>query len=101
MQVILVLFKVFLVIGWVYMGRQIKMENIVKKAVTSAGGVSSVARLITSVTGEEYSYQAVQSWIKQGRIPPKYIPIISKETGIPKSDLDPVVFQEIKSPSCN
>ncbi|WP_151750543.1 YdaS family helix-turn-helix protein [Acinetobacter sp. TUM15131] len=69
-------------------------ESIVKAAIQKAGGVSAVARLVTKKSGKAYSYQAVQSWISQDRIPPKYIPIISDVTGISKSTLDPIVFQE-------
>ncbi|KYQ82508.1 hypothetical protein AWW72_18045 [Acinetobacter sp. NRRL B-65365] len=68
-------------------------ESIVKDAIQKAGGVSAVARLVTKKSGKNYSYQAVQSWISQDRIPPKYIPIISDVTGIAKSTLDPIVFQ--------
>ncbi|KKW78862.1 MULTISPECIES: YdaS family helix-turn-helix protein [Acinetobacter] len=69
-------------------------ENLVKAAIQKAGGVSAVARLITKKNGKNYSYQSVQSWISQDRIPPKYIPVISEVTGIAKSKLDPIVFQE-------
>lgn len=69
-------------------------ENFIKAAIQKAGGVSAVARLITKKNGKNYSYQSVQSWISQDRIPPKYIPVISEVTGIAKSKLDPIVFQE-------
>ena len=69
-------------------------ENLVKAAIQKAGGVSAVARLITKKNGKNYSYQSVQSWISQDRIPPKYIPVISEVTGIAKCKLDPIVFQE-------
>lgn len=68
-------------------------ESIVKDAIQKVGGVSAVARLVSKKSGKRYSYQAVQSWVSQDRIPPKYIPIISDETGISKSTLDPIVFQ--------
>ncbi len=73
---------------------QVTDENIVKAAIQKAGGVSAVARLVTEKTGKNYSYQAVQSWISQDRIPPKYIPMISDVTGIAKNKFDPIVFQE-------
>ena len=73
---------------------QVTDENIVKAAIQKAGGVSAVARLVTEKTGKNYSYQAVQSWISQDRIPPKYIPMISDATGIAKNKFDPIVFQE-------
>ncbi|NNP70440.1 YdaS family helix-turn-helix protein [Acinetobacter sp. Ac_5812] len=73
---------------------EVTTESIVKDAIQKVGGVGAVARLVTKKLGKSYSYQAVQSWVSQDRIPPKYIPIISDETGISKSTLDPIVFQE-------
>ena len=63
-------------------------KRIAKKREAKGLDQSELGRLL------DITPQAVQSWISQDRIPPKYIPMISDVTGIAKNKFDPIVFQE-------
>ena len=71
-------------------------STIVKAAIEIMGGYSATARKI-SVRGKALTYQAVQSWEKQGNIPARYVLDISRETGISPEVLNPEVFRKEKA----
>lgn len=73
-------------------------EILIRAAIESMGGYSATARKV-STPDNTVTYQAVQSWIKQGNIPPKHVMTISQESGIAPHALSPEVFKKQKTPS--
>ena len=66
-------------------------STIVKAAIDIMGGYSATARKF-SAKGKALTYQAVQSWVRQGNIPARYVLDISRENGISPEVLSPEVF---------
>jgi hypothetical protein len=97
LQEFLVGFKVNLVQGETEMtvNRQDAQRELVKAAISLMGGFSATARIL----GDVITYQAVQSWAAQGRIPAKYVQIVAEQTGISKEALSPEVFGNKKAQS--
>lgn len=54
--------------------------------ITERGGIVEAARVISAYEESQgrkaISYQAIQQWLDQGRIPERRIPAISRATGI-------------------
>lgn len=75
------------------------MSNIllIKAAIDIMGGYTATARKV-STPSKKVTYQAVQSWVKQGRIPGHHVLAISAETGISPEALSPEIFKQ-KTPS--
>ena len=67
-------------------------STIVKAAIEAMGGYSATARKISAKGKAVLTYQAVQSWVKQGNIPARHVLDISRETGISPEVLSPEVF---------
>ena len=84
--------KVILVIFGGVMAKSI----IIKAAIDIMGGYSATAKKI-SAGGKALTYQAVQSWVKQGNIPARYVLDVSRETGISPEALNPEVFRKEKA----
>lgn len=84
--------KVLLVIFGDVMAKSI----IIKAAIDIMGGYSATAKKISS-GGKVLTYQAIQSWVKQGNIPARYVLDVSKETGISPEVLNPEVFRKEKA----
>ncbi len=74
--------------------RQNAQKELVKAAIGLMGGFSATARIMGDIT-----YQAVQSWAVQGRIPAKYVQTVAEHTGISEEALSPEVFGNKKAQS--
>ena len=59
-----------------------------QKAIKIAGGQTALAEQIGGYP------QLVQFWTKTN-IPPKWVPLVSKHTGVPREELRPDIYGEI------
>lgn len=60
--------------------------NPVEVAVSAVGGRTKLAKSLNPPV----SRQAVERWVKNGEIPPRRVPEVSRITGIPKHVLSPL-----------
>lgn len=64
------------------------MNTFRKEHVQAAGGLQPLAATLG------VRYQAIQAWLKRGRVPAERVIAIERATGVPRSTLRPDIYPE-------
>lgn len=64
------------------------MNTFKKEHVQAAGGLQSLAATLG------VRYQAIQAWLRRGRVPAERVIAIERATGVPRTTLRPDIYPE-------